>query len=117
MKVETKPIISDNNGRDEVGRFTNGNTGKPKGAVNKSTKDIKDFIVTFLNDKAFEIPMIWDSFEDKDKATLYLHLCRMVIPKAGTEQKEEQKEPRVFNVPTIVFKKYYEDEKNDLYST
>ena len=41
----------------------------------------------------------------------------MVIPKAGTEQKEEQKEPRVFNVPTIVFKKYYEDEKNDLYST
>tara|TARA_B110000305_G_C19376900_1_gene607476 strand:+ start:925 stop:1227 length:303 start_codon:yes stop_codon:yes gene_type:complete len=91
MKVETKPIISDNNGRDEVGRFTNVNTGKPKGAVNKSTKDIKDFIVTFLNDKAFEIPMIWDSLDDKDKATLYLHFCRMVIPKAGTEQKKNKK--------------------------
>ena len=68
------------NGRDENGRFKDGNKGKPKGATNKTTREVREFITTFLNDKAFEIPHIWNSLEDKDKATLYLHLCKLVLP-------------------------------------
>ena len=80
-KKNDLPKNTDEIGRDENGRFTDGNKGKPKGATNKTTKDIREFITNFLNDKAFEIPHIWDAMEDKDKATLYLHLCRLVLPK------------------------------------
>jgi hypothetical protein len=79
--MELKPKITDKNGRDVNGRFNNGNQGKPKGATNKTTKDLKQFVTNFLNDKAFEIPLIWDSLDDKDKATLFLHLSRLVMPK------------------------------------
>lgn len=97
---EDLPINTDENGRDENGRFTDGNTGKPKGAKNKTTRDVREFITTFLNDKSFEIPHIWDSLEDKDKATLYLHLCRLVLPKPTDEKPENEKN---FNRPIIQF--------------
>jgi hypothetical protein len=85
------PKNTDKNGlelRDDKGRFLDGNNGKPKGAVNKNTKDLKEFIINFLNDKAFEIPIIWDSLDDKDKATLYLHLLKTVMPKPLDESTE-----------------------------
>ena len=79
--MDGAPKNTDENGRDENGRFKEGNKGKPKGATNKTTRDVREFITNFLNDKSFEIPHIWNSLEDKDKATLYLHLCRLVLPK------------------------------------
>jgi hypothetical protein len=89
MNEDTTPIISDENGRDTKGRFAVGNTGKPKGAANKTTKDLQRFITNFLNDKAFEIPLIWDTLEDKDKATLFLHLSKLVMPKQMTDAEQE----------------------------
>jgi len=94
-----KPKISEEYGRNELGKFTTGNVGKPKGAINRTTKDLKNFIVNFLNDKAFEIPLIWDSLEDKDKATLFLHLAKMVMPKIQEEQEtNEQFRPVIINL-------------------
>jgi hypothetical protein len=84
------PKNTDENGRDENGRFTGGNMGKPKGATNRTTRDIREFITNFLNDKAFEIPHIWDAMDDKDKATLYLHLCRLVLPKPPEDAPTEK---------------------------
>src|SRR5690554_6796290 len=81
---ELIPKNTDEYGRDEKGRFAEGNNGRPKGTPNKTTRDVKEFITNFLNDKAFEIPHIWDALEDKDKATLYLHLCKLVLPKVTT---------------------------------
>jgi hypothetical protein len=93
-----KPKNTDVNGKDAKGRFKEGNNGKPKGATNKNTRDIKEFITNFLNDKAYEIPHIWESLEDKDKASLYLHLSRLVLPKPlEDEDKKEQ-----INVPTPI---------------
>ncbi|MEN9304058.1 MAG: hypothetical protein RL264_2487 [Bacteroidota bacterium] len=88
--MESLPIISDEFGRDAKGRFAVGNTGKPKGAINKTTKDLKQFITNFLNEKAFEIPLIWDTLEDKDKATLFLHLAKLVMPKNQSESENEE---------------------------
>jgi hypothetical protein len=79
-------------GRDQSGRFTEGNKGKPKGATNTTTRELREFITNFLNDKAFEIPHIWNSLEDKDKASLYLHLCRLVMPKTSPEPNIDTKE-------------------------
>lgn len=76
----------------ENGKFKKGNKGKPKGATNRTTRDIREFITNFLNDKAYEIPHIWNSLEDKDKATLFLHLCRLVLPKPPEETPPETKE-------------------------
>jgi hypothetical protein len=86
------PKKTDEYGRNELGKFTAGNLGKPKGATNKNTRDLKDFITNFLNEKSFEIPLIWDSLDDKDKATLYLHLAKLVMPKITNEENENPKE-------------------------
>jgi len=113
---ELTPKKTDNNGQ-----FVIGNKGKPKGATNKNARDLKDFITCFLNDKSFEIPLIWDSLDDKDKATLFIHLSKMVLPKVTNEQIEDKPEPRVFNIPElpnignreiqILFKDFSEDDK------
>lgn len=109
MNENNTPIFTDENGRDTKGRFAMGNNGKPKGAVNKTTKDLQQFIANFLNEKAFEIPLIWDSLEDKDKATLFIHLSKLVMPKNLNESIEqqnikvgysEQKEQPLF--PTVI---------------
>jgi hypothetical protein len=89
---EYLPKNTDENGRDENGRFTDGNKGKPKGTLNKTTKQIREFLTNFLHDKSFEMAHIWDSLDDKDKATMYLHICRLVLPK---QQEEEQGRPEV----------------------
>jgi len=93
------PKITDNNGQ-----FLIGNKGKPKGAVNKTTKQLKEFIVSFLNDKAFEIPLIWDSLTDKDKLIVFIQLSKLVLPKANEDAPEliEERE-RVKNEPTLTF--------------
>lgn len=79
--LEIEPKNTDKYGRNELGKFTTGNNGKPKGATNKTTRDLRKFITNFLNEKSFEITHIWDSMDDKEKATLFLHLCKLVLPK------------------------------------
>jgi hypothetical protein len=99
MNRDKTPIITDKNGRNKNGRFAVGNNGKPKGATNKTTKDLQQFITNFLNEKSFEIPLIWDSLEDKDKATLFLHLSKLVMPKNVNESIEQTEQPLF---PTII---------------
>jgi hypothetical protein len=99
MNEDNTPIITDKNGRNKNGRFAVGNNGKPKGAVNKTTKDLQQFITNFLNEKSFEIPLIWDTLEDKDKATLFLHLSKLVMPKNLNESIEQIEQPLF---PTII---------------
>jgi hypothetical protein len=85
----------------EKGKFKKGNKGKPKGATNKNTRDLKEFITSFLNDKSIEIPQMWDELETKDKLTLFMHLCRLVMPKAIEE--EPEKDDRLSSRPIINF--------------
>jgi hypothetical protein len=92
--------INTSNYVDENGKFKKGNKGKPKGAVNRTTKDIKEFIVNFLNDKSFEIPLIWASLEDKDKLNLFVHLSKLVLPRTP-EIETETKEPQVFEIEIV----------------
>jgi hypothetical protein len=91
----------------ENGRFKEGNKGKPKGATNKTTREIRQFITNFLNDKAYEIPHIWNTLNDKEKANLYLHLCRLVLPKPPEDKPEDNK-----GINPIRF--VFSDETNEL---
>jgi hypothetical protein len=83
--MSEQPIKKRNNN----GTFVTGNnegTGRPKGTPNKTTKQIREFLTNFLHDKSFEMAHIWDSLDDKDKATMYLHICRLVLPKQQEEE-------------------------------
>ncbi len=83
------PKNTDKIGRDGLGKFTTGNDGKPKGATNKNTRDLRDFITGFLNNKTPEISTLWDTLEDKDKLSLFMHLCRLVLPKPIEDNERE----------------------------
>jgi hypothetical protein len=103
MKIDSMEDIRLNTSNyvDDKGKFKKGNIGKPKGATNKTTKDLKDFITNFLNDKAFEIPLIWDSLDDKDKATLFIHLSKLVMPKSVNDTDKSEINRFEFDVPEL----------------
>jgi len=88
-KKENKTTLKTSNYVDENGKFKTGNDGRPKGATNKTTRDLRLFITGFLNDKAHEIPTLWDTLEDKDKLSLFMHLCRLVLPKPIEDNERE----------------------------
>lgn len=90
---ELIPKNTDEYGRDEHGRFASGNNGKPKGATNKTTRDLREFITNFLNDKTDEVIDIWDTLENRDKLTLFLHLTRVILPKPPEEKSPEPIQP------------------------
>jgi len=94
------PKNTDKNGllRDNQGRFLEGNTGKPKGAINRTTKDLKQMIVNFVNDKEKELHEIWNSLDNREKATLFVHLAKMVIP-----QKQELTTEEIIKQPPQIF--------------
>ena len=75
---------------DENGKFKKGNIGKPKGATNKTTKDLQQFITNFLNEKTFEIPFIWESLDDKEKIMIFLHLAKLVTPKPTIQSQKNE---------------------------
>jgi hypothetical protein len=87
--------------RNNNGTFLIGNqesNGRPKGSKNKTTAELQRSITFFLCDRMDEIAQIWDDLEPKDKATLFIHLSKLVIPKTI---KEEKQEPPVFNFEGI----------------
>lgn len=84
--------------RNKLGHFKAGNPGKPKGATHKTTRKLRETIVSFLNEKADVIPQIWDELEPKEQATLFLHLSKLVMP-SNTKEAEPEKE---FLAPVIV---------------
>ena len=85
-KKENKTTLKTSNYVDENGKFRTGNDGRPRGATNKTTRDLRRFITNFLNDKAHEIPTLWDTLDDKDKLSLFMHLSRLVLPKPNEDE-------------------------------
>jgi hypothetical protein len=67
--------------RNNKGQFEQGNKGKPKGAVNRTTKEVKELLTNFLYDKVEDLYNIYDSLDDKDKANLFIHVSKLVLPK------------------------------------
>lgn len=80
-KKENQTPLNTSNYVDENGKFRTGNDGRPKGATNRTTRDLRQFITNFLNEKTDEIGTLWDTLDDKDKLSLFMHLSRLVLPK------------------------------------
>lgn len=96
-----KPKNTDKYGRNKEGKFAKGNSGKPKGSTNKTTRQLRESIVHFLNDKVESIFETWDTLDPKDQVTLFLHLSKLVIPNIPKEAEQDSPLP----APVIILSK------------
>lgn len=67
--------------RDNKGRFTAGNKGKPKGAKNRSTKELRNFITNFINDNLETIQDDFTALEPKERIDTFIKLMEYALPK------------------------------------
>ena len=64
-----------------MGKFENGNAGRPKGAVNKSTLIMKDRIQSLFDDNFEKIQEDLESLEAKDRLKFMTDLMPYLMPK------------------------------------
>lgn len=65
--------------RNQLGHFTKGNSGKPKGAVNRTAKEARQILTDFLIEKSTDLYRIYDTLDDKEKAIMLLQFSKLVI--------------------------------------
>lgn len=63
---------------------TNNPNGRPPGALNKITKDLRKNITEFLETNFDEVVNEWRNLEGKDKLQFYKDLIQYAIPKMQT---------------------------------
>ena len=80
--------------RDDKGRFTSeGNTGRPKGSVNKSSNEIRETFQLLLENNIEKIQDDLNELEPKDRIKLLLDLSNFIIPKMkSVDLKADKKE-------------------------
>jgi hypothetical protein len=61
--------------------MTNNKQGKPKGAVNKLNKDMRQTIADFLTDHWSEVEKEFSKLKGRDKVNFYRDLLQYSIPK------------------------------------
>jgi hypothetical protein len=84
---------TDNNGifiRNSKGQFVNGTSGKPFGAKTKCVKNVKEYLTNFLNDKQTELYEIWNDLTAQERAFLFIHISKLIIPKPTEFQSTNQ---------------------------
>jgi hypothetical protein len=84
-KGQQQPLITDNYGRDNKGRFAPGNTGRRPGSRNRSTNELKALIYDFLSDKLPNLEEVYQGLQPKDQAQMIIHLAKLVIPRQTEE--------------------------------
>jgi hypothetical protein len=70
--------MTDNNGRDNGGRFMPGNPGKPKGS---SKNKLRDEIKSFLKDNWKDFPEYFKALKPKEKIECMLDLMPYAVPR------------------------------------
>ena len=72
--------------RDENGRFAEGNEGRPKGSVNKSSNEIRETFQLLLENNIEKIQEDLNELEPKDRIKLLLDLSNYILPKLRTTE-------------------------------
>ena len=67
--------------RDDKGRFAEGNEGRPKGSVNKSSNEIREAFQMLLEDNLPTLKRDISSLEPKERVKLLLDMAQFVVPK------------------------------------
>lgn len=70
--------------RNKDGTFLPGSTpnptGRPKGSLNNSTKELREFFSDFINDNRDKIQKDFDELGGKDRIKFLLEITRFVLP-------------------------------------
>jgi hypothetical protein len=84
--------MSENNGniRDEIGRFTNGNPGKPKGAASNASAKVKNAISKFLEDNIEKVQESFDTLKPIEKLQFIANILPYAVPKMSSIQSENE---------------------------
>lgn len=80
-------------GRNETGKFEKGNPGKPKGATNRTSREVRQIITDFLHDKSTDLYRIYDTLDDKDKATMLLQFSKLVVTEQDRRAPHHTEQP------------------------
>ena len=72
--------------RDDKGRFAEGNEGRPKGSVNKSSNEIRETFQLLLENNLEKIEEDLNELEPKDRIKLLLDLSNYILPKLRTTE-------------------------------
>ena len=67
--------------RDDKGRFAEGNEGRPKGSVNKSSNEIRETFQLLLENNLEKLQEDLNELEPKDRIKLLLDLSNYILPK------------------------------------
>jgi len=77
-------------GRDEKGRFSIGNPGKPKGAASNSSAKVKAAVVEFLERNTENIQETFDMLKPVDKMRFIADILPYATPKLSSIQSENE---------------------------
>lgn len=76
------------NGRDEKGKFTVGNPGKPKGAMINASAKVKEAIFDFLERNVDNIQESFDKLKPIEKLQFVANILPYALPKLSSIQSE-----------------------------
>lgn len=71
--------------RDNKGRFTKGNKGKPKGAKDHRTRKIDELTEYLISDGVGRFMEAMDEMDNQDYAKYYIQLIEYVMPKLARQ--------------------------------
>jgi hypothetical protein len=81
--------------RDDKGRFAEGNEGRPKGSVNKSSNEIREAFQMLLEDNLPTLKRDISSLEPKERVKFMLDLATFIIPKMKSVQVNDTSEETI----------------------
>lgn len=84
--------------RDSKGRFGKGNAGKPKGASNTLTREIRGVLKEMMSGEIQNLPKYLNELEPKEKIEIIIKMLPFILPKVNTVHYTEN-EPKDFSDP------------------
>lgn len=72
--------------------FKKGEGGRPKGAVNKVTKDMREWIGNFISENTEQIEKDWAELEPRDRLALFEKLLKYTLPSLSSVSTKMQLE-------------------------
>lgn len=65
--------------------------GREKGSENKHTKETKELITAFMQNKFDDVTTAWEGLEPVDKVKTYISLVKYVMPTLSSVKVEDNK--------------------------
>ena len=73
-----------------MGKFQQGEGGRPKGSSNKLTADLRRWITNFLESNIEQLEKDWTQIRPKDRILIYEKFLKYVLPTLQSTQQESE---------------------------